>query len=135
MAEQLAGKKNPLVIHGHWKVAAVDVAEDPEGVGIGIIQNSKLTIRPDGQEHVLEKNSSDIGWEPTKPGIQLFRVDSIADQFKRQFLKAQNFILFADITFAGDAHLLAFGSDDTGTTLKILLAGNPGGTGTAGRGT
>lgn len=121
--------RDPIDVLGHWRVSSVDVNV---GESIGIEPGlSKFRIKQTGSDgYLLEKVGGEtIRWNGTDDSIGLNPVSA-----NDAVLRAQNFILKAAITLDGVPHQLAFGTDDSGATLKILVAGNPGGTGTAGRG-
>jgi hypothetical protein len=127
-------KLEPIDIYGNWVVTAVGLAPGTPQIGIDPQIPSKFSIRNQGRKHVLKKTAG-VRWNGNRSGkIELHGT-------RKQIHAHNNIALVATITLDGTKLALALGSDDSGNTLKIEVAPityqitNPGGSGSAGRGT
>jgi len=126
------GSLEPIDIHGNWIVNDVKLQQGTTTMGI-TKDTSKFKIKNQGRGHVLEKTAM-VDWNGN--GSVTIKLGVLRAQ---RFVQG-NFVLGADVKLDGVKYRLLLGSDDSGTTLKVMLDSdltNPiaGGSGAAGRGT
>ena len=123
-------------LYGNWKVKNITLNPPPKPFGIQQ-HLSKFKIIPQQGQYVLVKKQH-VEWNGTDQAITLTEINPSASAAETALFNAR-FRLKATVTFGGGQYEVALGSDDNGEKLKIdvvgdLLRGEPGGTGTAGRG-
>jgi hypothetical protein len=137
VTKTVQGDLEPIDIYGNWVVTAVKLAPGTASIGIDPQIPSKLSIRSQAGKHVVKKTAG-VDWNGSGSGTIPLHTT------KKQIYVQNNMVLVGTITLDGTQYALALGSDDSGNTLKIeLLAsgsgtyqrGQPGGSGSAGRGT